>query len=164
MGFFSRRKQYYEPSRFRILDTQVQKFSCLKLWCREKWCNKSRSENQQCSQWAPKAPLPLLPTPGIFMICSIFSQLFFLPHLFLLSVKQVPQVSYYWQVEDYCQDKSYPVEASQKGQIAQISVRNPDQALCQAAFGLGKQLRPGLHPHSISSGDCNYNTSSSNFI
>lgn len=29
-----------------ILDTQVQKFSCLKVvprWCREKWCNRSRS-------------------------------------------------------------------------------------------------------------------------
>lgn len=86
-----------------------------------------------------KSNTALLPTAGIFMICSIFSQLLFLPHLFLLSVKQVPQVNY------YCQDKSYHAEASQKGQVAQISVRNPDQALCQAAFGLGKQLKPGLH-------------------
>lgn len=74
----------------------------------------------------------------------------------------MPQVNYYWQVKDY-QDKSYLVEASQKGQAAQSSVRNPDQALCHAAFGLGKQLKPGLYPH-ISSGDYNYNTSSSNFI
>lgn len=70
----------------------------------------------------------------------------------LLSVKQVPQVNYYWQVKDYCQDKSCHAEASQKGQAAQTSVRNPDQALCQAASGLGKRLQPGLHPHDISRG------------
>lgn len=98
------------------------------------------------------------------MICPIFSQLLFLPHLFSLSVKQVPQVNYYWQVKDYCQDKSYHAEALQKGQAAQTSVRNPDQALCQAAFGLGKRLKPGLHPHDISSENYNYNTSRSNFI
>lgn len=94
------------------------------------------------------------------MICPIFSQLLFLPHLFLLSVKQVPQVSYYWQVEDYCQDKSYHVETLQKGQTTETSVRNPGQALCQPASGLGKQLKLGLHPHNTASGDYNSNTSS----
>lgn len=62
---------------------------------------------------------------GNIMISRIF--LCFLLHLFLLPAKQVQQVNSYWNTH---QDKSYHVEASQRGKAAQILATNPNQVLC----------------------------------